>query len=148
MRRLRRPSRGGSLGVSLVDLAAKPARVVDTFTVGQTPEGILFSPDGKLLAVGIMNGSNRAKDSPFFNDGGRLLLYRVEGLSLKKVAEAKIGHWSQGIAFSADGRHVFAQNMVEKNVMVFRWENGQLSDTGHRIPVKGGSVAMRTATRR
>ena len=139
---------GDAQTVSVIDLAAKPPRVVDTISVGETPEGLLFSPDGKLLAVIIMNGSNRAKGSPFYNDGGRLQLYRVDGLRLAKVAEAKIGHWSQGIAFSADGRHVFAQNMVERNVMVFRWESGQLTDTGHRIPMKGGSAAMRTAVKR
>ena len=32
--------------VSVIDLAAKPQRVVSTVTVGQTPEGIKISPDG------------------------------------------------------------------------------------------------------
>ena len=47
--------------VSLIDLEAKPPRVVHTLTVGQTPEGITLSPDGAYAAVSVMNGSNKAK---------------------------------------------------------------------------------------
>jgi DNA-binding beta-propeller fold protein YncE len=133
--------------ISVIDLAAKPYRVVDTLAVGQTPEGILFSPDGKLVAVVVMLGSNKAKESPFHNDGGALQLYKVEKTKLGKVAEIKIGHWSQGIAFSADGQHILVQNMIEKNIMVFRWKDGQLANTGHAIPVKGGPAGIRTATK-
>ncbi|HET8532029.1 MAG TPA: YncE family protein, partial [Methylomirabilota bacterium] len=37
--------------VSVIDLRATPIRVVETVTVGQTPEGLMLSPDGKLCAV-------------------------------------------------------------------------------------------------
>jgi hypothetical protein len=37
--------------ISLIDLQARPPRVVDTATVGQTPEGIFFSPDGRTVGV-------------------------------------------------------------------------------------------------
>ena len=85
--------------VSLIDLTAKPPRVVETVTVGQTPEGIMLSPDGKLCAVVVMNGSNKPKDSPFFADNGKLMLLRLEKKKLTRLAEAPIGHWSQGVAF-------------------------------------------------
>jgi hypothetical protein len=42
--------------------------VVDTLTVGQTPEGVRISPDGKYVAFIVANGSNKPKSSPFFND--------------------------------------------------------------------------------
>src|SRR5207248_1221988 len=51
--------------VSLIDIRAKPPRVVETVSVGQTPEGIKVSPDGRHVAVVVMNGSNKAKESPF-----------------------------------------------------------------------------------
>ena len=47
---------------SLIDLQAKPPRLVDTVTVGQTPEGLKMSPDGRYVAVTAMNGSNKAKE--------------------------------------------------------------------------------------
>jgi DNA-binding beta-propeller fold protein YncE len=131
--------------VSLIDLKANPPRVVETITVGQTPEGIKVSPDGSVVAVVVMNGSNKPKASPFYNDNGKLVLLRVSGGSLQKVAEAPIGHWSQGVAFSADGRTLLVGNMVEKDLWVFEWNGSTLRDTGHRIKVNGGSAAVRTA---
>jgi DNA-binding beta-propeller fold protein YncE len=133
--------------VSLIDLAAKPPRVVETVTVGQTPEGLMLSPDGKLCAVAVMNGSNKPKDSPFYAEHGKLLLYRVDGLKLTKLSEAPIGRWSQGVAFTPDGQYVLVQNMVEKNIMVFKIAGEQLEDSGHRLMVKGGPAAIRTAER-
>src|SRR5712691_10618180 len=139
---------GGDLDtISLIDLRAKPARVVDTVTVGQTPEGIKLSPDGSTVAVVMMNGSNKPKESPFYNDNGKLVLFRVSGTSLSKVTEAPIGHWSQGAAFSSDGRTILVGNMMEKDIQVFRWDGSALKDTGARIKVKGGSAALRTADR-
>jgi DNA-binding beta-propeller fold protein YncE len=131
--------------VSIVDMQATPIRVVNHITVGQTPEGILFSPDGEYLAVHIMNGSNQSPKSPFYHAGGRLLLYRMDGTTPVLVATAGTGHWGQGIAFSSNGRYIYTQHMVEKNLMAFQWQGGRLEDTGHRVPMKGGSAAMRTA---
>ena len=45
--------------ISLIDMRASPPRVVETATVGPTPEAILLSPDGKTVAVVIHNGSAR-----------------------------------------------------------------------------------------
>jgi len=130
--------------VSVIDMTAKPVRTVDTITVGQTPEGITLSSDGKLCAVVIMNGSNKPKDSPFYNDNGKVLVYRVEQKKLSKLAEAPIGHWSQGVAFTPDNQYVLVQNMVEKDIMVFKLAGEKLEDTGQRLKMKGGPAAIRT----
>jgi DNA-binding beta-propeller fold protein YncE len=131
--------------VSLIDLKATPIRVVETISVGQTPEGIKLSPDGKFLAVVVMNGSNKPKESPFFADSGKLLLYRVDSMRLIGLAAAWIGHWSQGIAFSPDNKVILVGNMVEREVQVFHWDDVSLKDLGERIKVNGGSAALRTA---
>ncbi len=130
---------------SVIDLKATPPRVVETFTVGQTPEGIKLSPDGKLLAVVVGNGSNKPREWPFYADNGKLLLYRVEGTRVVPLASAWIGHWSQGAAFSADSRTILVGNMVEKDLQVFRWDGTRLVDTGQRIKTNGGPAAVRTA---
>jgi len=130
--------------VSLIDLKMTPPRVVETISVGQTPEGIKVSPDNQHVAVVVMNGSNKPKSSPFYNDNGKLVMLKVSGSSITKVAEAPIGHWSQGAAFSADGKTVLVGNMVEKDVQVFAWDGQSLRETA-RIKVNGGSAAIRTA---
>jgi len=131
--------------VSVIDMTAKPVRTVETITVGPTPEGINLSADGKLCAVIIMNGSNKPKDSPFYNDNGKVLVYRVEQKKLSKLAEAPIGHWSQGAVFTPDNQYILVQNMVEKEIMIFKLAGDKLEDTGQRLKMKGGPAAIRTA---
>jgi len=131
--------------ISVIDAAAKPPRIVETLTVGQTPEGIKCSPDGSYAAVVLMNGSNKPKESPFYNANGKLLLYMVTGKTLQKFGELPIGNWSQGVAFAPDGLTVLVQNMVQKDIQVFRIDGMRLVDTGQRIPLKGGGAAIRTA---
>jgi DNA-binding beta-propeller fold protein YncE len=134
--------------ISVIDLKASPPRVVDTLSVGQTPEGVLFSPDGKIVAVTVMNGSNKPRESPFFANNAKLLLYRVDGTRLHPVAAAWMGHWPQGIAFSADGKTILAQNMVEREIWIYQWDGTTLKDTRQRIKVNGGPCGIRTAAGR
>jgi len=130
--------------VSLIDVRTTPPRVVETVSVGQTPEGIKVSPDGRYVAVVVMNGSNKPKESPFYADNGKLVILRAANMRLTKVAEAPIGHWSQGAAFSPDGRTILVGNMVEKDVQVFTFDGRALKEVG-RIKVNGGPAAVRTA---
>jgi sugar lactone lactonase YvrE len=61
------------------------------------------------------------------------------------VAEARIGRWSQGAAFSPDGKTLLVGNMIEKDYWVFQWDSTTLRDTGQRIKMSGGPAAIRTA---
>jgi DNA-binding beta-propeller fold protein YncE len=130
--------------VSLIDLEAKPARVVHTVTVGQTPEGIALSPDGAFVAIGVMNGSNKPKADPFFNDYGLVKVLSIKGNELVPLSEAKIGHWCQGIAWSKDDRALLVQCMVENEIMVFDFDGKSLKPAGS-IKVGAGPAAIRTA---
>ncbi len=139
--------------VSLIDMTGPPERwrVVQTATVGQSPEGIQVSPDGRLVAVVLVNGSNRAESFPF-RGPGLVRTYRVEGegpaLRLVAAREGRIGSWSQGAAFSADGRTLVVGNMVERTLSLFRVApDGALSEGGAPISLPGGSAALRTAER-
>ncbi|MGH7303343.1 MAG: YncE family protein [Candidatus Rokuibacteriota bacterium] len=141
---------GGPTGdhdsISLIDLTAKPPRVVDTIGVlGSTAEGLKISPDSSVVGVVVHNGSNRAKESPFYNDAGKLVMVRVTGKTLTRVAEARIGRWSQGTAFSPDGKTILVGNMIEKDYWVFQWDGSTLKDTGQRVKMNGGPAAIRTA---
>ena len=131
--------------VALVDLTKAPFRSVETFTAGQTPEGIMASPDGEHLAIVVMNGSNKAKANPFYNDYGLLQVWKVGlGARSMKVAEAPIGHWSQGALFSRDGKSLVVMNMVENDLQVFAFDGTSLKETA-RIKVNGGAAAGRVA---
>jgi len=129
--------------ISVIDLTLQPPRVTETLTVGQTPEGIKCSPDGIWVGVVVMNGSNKPASSPFYAANGKLVVYQVNGKQLQKFGEAPIGSWSQGVVFS--GGYVLVQNMVQKNIHVFRIDRSGLTDTGQRIQLKAGPAGIRTA---
>jgi DNA-binding beta-propeller fold protein YncE len=129
---------------SLIDIEAKPARVVHTVTVGQTPEGIALSPDGAFVAVSVMNGSNKPKNSPFFNDYGLVKILSVKDGQLLPLTEAKVGHWCQGLAWSKGNRTLLVQCMVEKEIMAFNFDGKELKPAGS-IKLNAGPAGIRTA---
>jgi DNA-binding beta-propeller fold protein YncE len=129
---------------SLIDIAAKPPRVVHTVTVGQTPEGITLSPDGAYAAVSVMNGSNKPKSNPFFNDYGLVKVLSVKGNELVPLTEAKVGHWCQGLAWSKGNRTLLVQCMVENEILAFSFDGKELKPAGS-IKVKAGPAGIRTA---
>ena len=131
---------------SLIDLQAKPPRVVDTVTVGQTPEGLKMSPDGRYVAVTVMNGSNKAKNSPFLNDHGLVVILDTSGKKLTKVTEGKVGHWCQGAAWSKDSKTLLVQCMVQNELQVFSFD-GKTLTPGVPIKVSGGPAGIGTADR-
>jgi DNA-binding beta-propeller fold protein YncE len=131
--------------ISLIDLTLQPVRTIETVSVGQTPEGITLSADGTLCAVVTMNGSNKPKDSPFYSDYGKVVVFRLASKTLARLAEAPIGHWSQGVAFTPDNQYLMVQNMVEKDIMLLKLSGDKLEDTGQRLKMKGGPAALRLA---
>jgi DNA-binding beta-propeller fold protein YncE len=130
--------------ISLIDLKAAPARVVDTVTAGQTPEGVRISPDGKFVAVTVANGSNKPKSSPFFNDYGLVKIFAINGTKLAPVAEAKIGHWCQGAVWNKTATMLMVQCMVEHELQVFGFD-GKTLTPGSPIKLKAGPAGIRTA---
>jgi len=131
--------------VSLIDLSLNPPRTIDTITVGPTPEGITIAPNGRYAAVVVHNGSAAAPSSPFYNAFGKVVLVGINGGRLVRLSEERIGRWSQGSAFSPDSSLLLVQNMVEKDIQVFRIELDQLRDTWHRIKLSGGGAGLGTA---
>jgi hypothetical protein len=107
---------------------------------------VALSSDGAFLAVNVMNGSNRPKSHPSFNDFGLLQVYSIKGNKLTKVAEAKTGHWCQGMAWSKNNKTVVIQCMVEKNLQVFSFDGKSLKAAG-TVPLSGGGAGLRTADR-
>lgn len=134
---------GDAATVSVIDLQSAFPRVVNTISVGPTPEGLALSRDGALLAVTVMNGSNQKPGSPFFHPFGLLKLYRVNGAQLTALTEAHIGHWCQGAAWNRAATVLLAQCMGDNEIEIFRFDGKHLKPAG-AIPVTG-PAGIRTA---
>jgi len=146
-------SQGDVDTVSLIDLTASPPRTIDTVAVANAPEGVAFSPDGRLVAVNSINGSFWPPGSPFYHPNGILTLYAVElpqqaapttaGRVLRRIAEAPVGRASQGIAFSRNGQEILVQNLLDHDISVLGWDGRQLAERG-RLAMPGGPAAIAT----
>jgi len=134
---------------TVIDILGAAPKIVGTADIGhESLEGAMMSNDGKWVAGVAHGGSTRPKDAPQFKPNGMVVLYRLDGDKLTKVSEAPIGAWSQGASFSKDGKTLVVQNMIQKNIQVFRNDEGKLTDTGQKIDVGGGAAAIRSSTDR
>jgi len=134
---------GGSDTVSLVDLKATPPRTIDQLAVGPIPEGISVSPNGRYVAVTVMNGTNTASTSPFFHEFALLKVLEIRGRKLEPVAEARLGRWCQGAGWMPGSAMVLAQCMVEKEIQLFAFDGKSLRAVG-AIKMNGGPAGLRT----
>lgn len=142
------PKANGMLTV--IDLTSdSPGKIVGTADIGhESLEGMMMSSDGKWIAGVAHGGSTRPKEAPQYKANGMVVLYKLDGTKLTKVSEAPIGAWSQGASFSKDGKTLVVGNMIQKNLQVFKNDDGKLTDTGQKIDVGGGAAAIRASTDR
>jgi DNA-binding beta-propeller fold protein YncE len=128
--------------ISLIDLKSQALRVVDTITVGQTPEAVFFSPDGRMVGVTVIDGSNKPQASPFHGTAS-YRLFSVDGGRLRTAAQLVGGQWLQGHAFTSDGRSVLVQDAVNRQIRLYRSVGGTLSDTGERLQFDSAPAAVK-----
>jgi DNA-binding beta-propeller fold protein YncE len=129
--------------MSLIDLTANPPRTVDTVTVGPSPESMTIAPDGRHIAVTVINGTSKPKDSPFFHEHGRMPVYEVRQMKLVKVTEAPIGRWCQGAGWNKSSTLILMQCIVEQELEMFKFDGKTLTPAGV-IKVKGGPAGIAT----
>lgn len=98
--------------------------VPDGFSGQNLPAAVRLSPDGSLLAV-----SNRGHDS--------IAVYRpaANGCLSNPVFTPCGGNGPRDLAFSPDGRFLYAANEISGNITAFAVENGGLVPLGETVRV-------------
>ena len=127
--------------VSLLDVAGDNPRVIDTASVGPSPEGIACSPDGRYAAAALQNMSTVAKNSPFHSPSSKVAVLKIENRRLRWLAEAPFGPWAQGVGFLDDSRTLFAQSMGDRSMHLFRIEGDALKTAAPPIVFADGAPA-------
>src|SRR3984885_6173198 len=136
------PPRAPRIGtVTVIDVNSN--KVVNTIDVGQTPEHLTLSHDGKYLAVTIGNGSSSRPGSPNFNPDGLLKVYSVDGSHLTEVTEVKTGAWGQGAAWNKNHTLLLLQSGADKDIEVYRFDGKSLNrqSTTLKFDARPGSIS-------
>jgi DNA-binding beta-propeller fold protein YncE len=131
--------------ITVIDLTASPRRAIDYIPVGAVPESIELSPDGKLLAAVVMNGSNLAPANPNHSVHGALVLLARRGKTFRVVEEHTVGRIPEGVAFTSDGKYVVVQCHPDRQLWIFSVKRERLKDTGQRIQVPGMPSSLRAS---
>ncbi len=131
--------------LSVVSLQGSIPQTVDYIPLGAVPESIEVSPDGRLVAAVLMNGSNLPVDHPNYHASGLVALVERQANSFHRVQLAPVGRIPEGVAFSPDGRHLVVQCHPDRKLWVFNVQNNRLEDAGVRIDVPGMPSSLRAA---
>ena len=129
--------------VSVIDLEADPVKVIDHITVGDSPEGLAFSPKGDLAVTVDARGSNFPKSSWFHHDSGALTVLKVDGKKVSRVGEVAVGVFPEGAAFSPKGDYLYVGNFIDQDLSVLKVDGDKLADTGKRFKLPGHPASMR-----
>lgn len=141
-------SDGNAKSVSIVDLKATPERVVQHVTVGDAPEGIAVSPDGKLAAATILQGSFDAPRTAWWaHPAGLLSLLRIEGASVRATYDIPVEAFPEGVAFSADSRTIYVGNFASSTLSVLSVDRQGKVASRSVIKLPGPPASLRIGSR-
>jgi DNA-binding beta-propeller fold protein YncE len=129
--------------VSVIDLEANPPVLVNQIQVGDAPEGLAVSPDGKFAAVGLLNGNIVNQTLPYYHTNGIVVGLTIEGKTVTKSNQIDVPGHCQGLAFSPDSKYLYAGSMLGQSISILAVANGQLVDTGKVVSAGGHPASMR-----
>ncbi len=141
-------SDGSAKTVSVIDIAAKVPFVRDYVTVGDAPEGVVFSPRGDFAALTILQGSYDAAPSAWFKrEVGKATLLSVVQGEVRVVNSIDVGAFPEGVGFAPDGRHIYVGNYHSNSITVLKIDNsGQMVDTRQTILLPGPPASLRVGS--
>ena len=129
--------------VSVIDLEAKPPRIIDRVVVGDGPEGLAISPKGDVSVAVILAGSNQ-KNTYFYQRNGTVAVLRIDGKKVTKVGDIEVGGLPEGAAFTPDGKYLLIGNYLDQDISILKVDGSKITDTGKRFKLPGhpASVGM------
>jgi DNA-binding beta-propeller fold protein YncE len=127
---------------SVIDLDAKPMRIIDRVVVGDGPEGLAISPKGNIAVSVILAGSNN-KAAYFYHRNGYLSVLHIRGKKVRKVAEVEVGGLPEGAAFTPDGQYLYVGNYLDSDLSILKVRRGKITPVKRfKLPGHPASVRM------
>ena len=133
--------------VTVIDLEATPARVIDKVVVGDGPEGFAISPTGKLAVALLLKGTNSAQSAWFYNRNATVVALKIDGKKVTRTNEVEVRGLPEGVVFSNDGRYIYVGNFMDSDISILRVDGDQIVNTGKSLALPGHPASMRGRTR-
>lgn len=132
--------------VSVIDLEASPARVIDKIVVGDAPEGFAISPTGKLAVAVLLLGTNASKQSWFYHRNAKVVALKIDGKTVTRTNEVQVRGLPEGAVFSPDGKYIYIGNYMDSDISILRVDGDLLVNTGRSLALPGQPASMRGRT--
>jgi DNA-binding beta-propeller fold protein YncE len=132
----------------IIETTGPHPHVVDIMSPGAGAEGFAIAPDGKTAATPLILGSGAKPSDWFRTKVGRLVVMSVGADGrLAPTGEAPLGSLPEGIAYSPNSEYIYVGNYIDKDLQVFRLENGKPVQVGPNIVLPGQPASMRGLAR-
>jgi DNA-binding beta-propeller fold protein YncE len=135
-------SDGNADAVTVVDLEGQHPHAIAHITVGDAPEGLAMSPKGNLAVVASVDGSNM-KQAWFHHPTASLTVLHIQGTTVTPIKTIKLGAFTEAVAFSPDGRYIYAGNYADQDFSILRVDGATVTDTGKRFKAQGHPASAR-----
>lgn len=140
-------SDGNMDAVSVIDLEGQHPHVIQHVTVQDAPEGLAMSPQGDLVAVANVDGSNNPA-AWFYHKNGTVTILRILGdKRLVPTKTIEVGRVPEAIAFTPDGRYLYVGNFFDQDFSILKVNGTNVVDTGKRFKVPGHPASARMSER-
>jgi DNA-binding beta-propeller fold protein YncE len=152
--------------IYVIDLKAKPAKLIATLTGAKQPsglsinaagtlalvanragksisilsikgEGLAISPNGRLAAVIDAVGSNKDRKSFMYHRGGMATILLIKGKTVTELKDIEVGALPEAVCFTPDGRFLYVGNFIDQDFSILRVNGTRATDTGKRFKVPG-----------
>jgi DNA-binding beta-propeller fold protein YncE len=127
---------------SIIDLEAKPPRIIDRVVVGDGPEGLAVSPKGNLAVSVILRGSNM-KNAFFYHKNGSVSVLKIDGKKVTKTQDIEVGGLPEAAQFTPDGKYILVGNFLDQDFSILKVNGTKVTDTGKHFKVPGHPASAR-----
>jgi DNA-binding beta-propeller fold protein YncE len=132
----------------VIEATGPHPHVVDIMSPGNGPEGFAIAPNGKIAATPLLLGSGAKPSDWFKTKGGQLVILSIgPGGKLTPTGRAPLGALPEGIAYSPNSEYIYVGNYADKDLQVFRVQNGKPVQVGPNIKLPGQPASMRGPAR-
>ncbi len=139
---------GNSKTLSTIDAAANPPHTIDTASIGDGPEGLAISPDGKWAGVPLLLGTTAAHAAWSYTRAGAIALMSIGPAGhLALAATLPAGAIPEGIAWDAGSNVLYVGNYADRDLTVYQVRDGTLTQVGERIGMPGQPASIRGIAR-